>query len=332
MTGEGSAEREAGAAERDAGGAAAGGAAAGPTAAGRTAAGGDLAAQVTEVTAFRAELGLGSLIDIHTHFMPANVMRKVWAYFDNVGSGPGQDWPIAYRQPEDERIGLLRAFGVRRFSALNYPHKPDMAAWLNDWSRDFAGRTPDALHSGTFFPEPGVAGYVAKALADGARLFKAHLQVGDYDPRADLLDPVWDLLAEAGTPVVVHCGSGPFPGRHTGPGPIGEVIARHPRLNVIIAHFGTPEYAEFLDLASRRPGVYLDTTMVFTDYLESRAPFPASQLPRLAGLRDKILLGSDFPNIPYPYPHQLQALARLGLGAPWLRAVCHDNAAALLGL
>ena len=64
--------------------------------------------------------------------------------------------------------------------------------------------------------------------------------------------------------------------------------------------------------------------------MQRRAPFPAGQLPRLARLREKILLGSDFPNIPRPDLHQLQALARLGLGEPWLRAVCHDNAAALL--
>jgi hypothetical protein len=291
-----------------------------------------LAAQVAEVTAFWSELGLSGLIDIHTHFMPANVMKKVWAYFDNVGSEGGLKWPIAYRLPEEDRIELLRAFGVRRFSALNYPHKPGMAAWLNGWSAEFAARTPDALHSATFFAEPAAAGYVARALSDGARLFKAHVQVGGYDPRSDLLDPVWGLLADAGVPVVVHCGSGPFPGRHTGPGPMSEVIARHPRLTAIIAHFGTPEYAEFLDLAETYPGVFLDTTMVFTDYAESRAPFPAGQLPRLAGLGSKILLGSDFPNSPHPYPHQLRALARLGLGAPWLRAVCHDNAAALLGL
>ncbi len=290
------------------------------------------AAQAAEVTAFWSELGLTGLIDVHTHFMPANVMRKVWAYFDNVGAERGQHWPIGYRQPEDERLALLRAFGVRRFGALNYPHKPGMATWLNDWSAGFAAATPDALHSATFFPEPDAADYVAKALAAGARMFKAHVQVGDYDPRSDLLDPVWGVLAEAGVPVVVHCGSGPFPGRHTGPGPISEVIARHPGLTMIIAHFGAPEYTEFLDLAEHHRGVYLDTTMVFTDYLESKSPFPAGQLPRLAGLGDKILLGSDFPNIPHPYLHQLQALARLGLGEPWLRAVCHHNAAALLGL
>jgi len=27
-----------------------------------------------------------------------------------------------------------------------------------------------------------------------ARLFKAHVQVGDHDPQAELLDPVWALL------------------------------------------------------------------------------------------------------------------------------------------
>ena len=50
-----------------------------------------------------------------------------------------------------------------------------------------------------------------------------------------------------------------------------------------------------------------------------------------AGAGGKILLGSDFPNIPYPYARQLAGLARLGLGADWLRAVCWDNPVALFG-
>jgi predicted TIM-barrel fold metal-dependent hydrolase len=110
------------------------------------------------------------------------------------------------------------------------------------------------------------------------------------------------------------------------------VLARHPRLITIVAHLGSPEYGEFLDLAQSYPGVHLDTTMTFTDFQERSAPFPAALRPRLADAADRILLGSDFPNIPYPYLHQLQALARLELGPAWLRAVCHDNAARLLGL
>jgi uncharacterized protein len=263
--------------------------------------------------------------------MPPNVQVKVWDFFES-GRGADQPWPIVYRRPEEELTGLLRAFGVRRFGALLYPHKPGMAAWLNSWAAGFAARTPDALHTATFYPEPGAGGYVAAAIGGGARLFKAHLQVGGYDPRDPDLDPVWGLLAEAGVPVIVHCGSGPTPGPYTGPGPMSEVLARHPRLITIIAHLGAPEYGEFLTLMRRHPGVYLDTTMVFTDFLERLAPFPAALRPSLAAAADRILLGSDFPSIPYPYLHQLQALARLDLGPQWLRAVCHDNAVRLLGL
>ncbi|MEV6946304.1 hypothetical protein AB0N07_30810 [Streptomyces sp. NPDC051172] len=36
-------------------------------------------------------------------------------------------------------------------------------------------------------------------------------------------------------------------------------------------------------------------------------------IPAAAGCRDRILLGGDFPNIPYPYVRQLHALERLGL-------------------
>jgi len=295
------------------------------------AAGDVFAAEAAAITAFWAGLGLDGLIDVHTHFMPPNVMAKVWAYFDRASEAGRTAWPIHYRLPDDDRVALLRSFGVRRFSALSYPHRPGMAAWLNDWGTEFARAVPDALHSATFFPEPDAADYVASALASGARVFKAHVQVGAYDPRNCLLDPVWGLLAEAAVPVVVHCGSGPFPGTYTGPGPFREVLARHPALTAIIAHAGAPEYSDFLDLAEAYPGVYLDTTMAFTDYLEKIAPFPAPERPRLASLGGKILLGTDFPNIPYPYLTQLQALQRLDLGAGWLRAVCHHNAAALFG-
>ncbi|MYW16400.1 amidohydrolase family protein, partial [Streptomyces sp. SID2955] len=200
------------------------------------------------------------------------------------------------------------------------------------WAADFAGRTPGCLHTATLYPEPGVGSYVREAVEAGARVFKAHVQVGAYDPADELLRPAWGLLAEAGIPVVIHCGSGPAPGAHTGPGPVARVMARHPGLRLIVAHLGMPEYEDFLRLAERYGEVRLDTTMAFTDFTEGFMPFPRRLLPLLAALGDRVLLGSDFPNIPYPYVHQLHALERLGLGDDWLRAVCRDNAARLFGL
>ncbi|WP_432423065.1 amidohydrolase family protein [Streptomyces pseudovenezuelae] len=286
-----------------------------------------------QVRRFWERLGLPGLVDVHTHFMPERVLHKVWGYFDSLGPlTGGVEWPITYRAEEAERLALIRDFGVRAFTAMLYPHKAGMAEWLNGWAVDFARRTPDCLHTSTLFPEPGVETYVREAVEAGARIFKAHVQVGAYDPADELLDGAWGLLAEAGVPVVIHCGSGPMPGKHTGPEPIGRVLARHPQLRLIVAHMGMTEYEDFLDLAERYSEVRLDTTMSFTDFSEQFAPFPRRALPRLADLGDRILLGSDFPNIPYPYVHQLEVLERLGLGDDWLRAVCHDNGARLFGL
>lgn len=287
--------------------------------------------EAERVREFWRGLGLPGIIDVHTHFMPKRVMDKVWAYFDSAGPLTGREWPIAYRADEEERLAVLRGFGVRAFTSMVYPHRPGMAAWLNAWAADFAARTPDCLRTATFFPEPEAAGYVADALSGGARVFKAHLQVGGYDPRDALLDPVWGLLAEAGVPVVTHCGSGPAPGAFTGPGPIGEVLRRHPRLRMVVAHMGCPEYTEFLDLADRHGEVLLDTTMAFTDFSEGSAPFPRAALPRLRDLRERIVFGSDFPNIPYSYAHALECLVPFAPDEEWLRAVCHGNAVRVFG-
>lgn len=281
------------------------------------------------VAQFRSRMELPGIIDVHTHFMPDRVLHKVWAYFDSAGPLIGRPWPITYRDDEQQRLDTLRGFGVRAFTSLVYPHKPDMAAWLNEWAADFAARTPDCLHTATFYPEHGAGSYVSAAVESGARIFKSHIQVGDYHPGDPLLTEVWGLLSEAGIPVLIHCGSGPAPGEFTGPEPIAALLQRFPRLTLIIAHMGVPEYSQFLDLAERYDNVHLDTTMSFTDFIEERNPFPRNEYSRLSELGRRILFGSDFPNIPYSYAHALEALERLDLGADWVRAVCYDNAARL---
>lgn len=287
----------------------------------------------TTVRRIWESLGLPGIVDVHTHFMPKNVMDKVWRYFDDAGPLIGRPWPITYRADENDRLRTLRGFGVRAFTSLVYPHKPEMAAWLNQWAAQFAADTPDCLSTATFYPEPGAARYVTAAIDGGARVFKAHVQVGGYDPTDPLLDEVWGALAEAGVPVITHCGSGPTPGAHTGPGPIGAVLARHPLLRLIIAHLGMPEYVPFLDLCETYDGVHLDTTMAFTGFVEETMPFPSAAYPRLRDLGDRILFGSDFPNIPYGYTHAISVLTELpGIDDDWLRGVLYGNAAELFAL
>lgn len=279
------------------------------------------------------DLGLPGVVDVHTHFMPPNVMAKVRAQFDSAGPLIGRPWPLHYRDDEHALTATLRSFGVRRFSALSYAHRPGMAEWLNDWADGFADRAPDVARCATFYPEPGVGEYVARRLAAGVELWKVHVQVSAFDVRDPLLDDAWGLLAEASSPVVLHAGSGPVPTEFTGPDPVADLLSRHPRLRLVIAHAGAPEYAEFLALAEQHEHVGLDTTMAFTDFFSDLGgEYPTELLPRLRdlGLAGKVYLGSDFPNIPYPWEEQLTALARLDLGDDWLRAVLWENPARLL--
>ena len=290
----------------------------------------DRAEDVAPVRAFWEGLGLPGLFDVHVHFLPPNIQKAVWAVFDAAGPKIGREWPIRYRQSHEERVELLRAMGVRRFSTLPYAHKPGVAAYLNDWSRTFAADVPEVLWSGTFFPEHGVTAYVAELVEAGVELFKLHLQVGEFHLDDPLLDDVWGLLSEADVPILVHAGSGPVGNDFTGPGSMQRLLERHPRLPIIVAHMGAPEVVRFLRLAEGYERVRLDTTMVFTDFFGM--PYPDWLVPRLVDLQPKILLGTDFPTIPYPYVHQLESLARLDLGDGWLRAVCWENGMELFGL
>ncbi|MDT2009031.1 amidohydrolase family protein [Rhodococcus opacus] len=164
-------------------------------------------------------------------------------------------------------------------------------------------RLPADVH---VLSEKSAAGYVAEAIRVGhARLQVPHPGGAVLTQRSAPRSRV-GCAAGVGCPTVIHCGSGPAPGTYTGPEPIAELLSRYPRLHLIIAHMGLPEYRKFLDLAGKYPNVYLDTTMAFTDYTEAATPFPRDEVHRLSDLQERIVFGSDFPNIPYPYLDALE--------------------------
>ena len=134
-----------------------------------------------DVPAWWGALGLPGLVDMHVHFLPERLMAAVWRFFDEARERYGVSWPVTYRTSDAERIATLRALGVRIYPALVYPHEPGMAESLNAWARQFAADTPGCVASGTFYPEPSVDQYVRAALEAGTRIFKVHVQVGEFD-------------------------------------------------------------------------------------------------------------------------------------------------------
>ena len=99
-----------------------------------------------------------------------------------------------------------------------------------------------------------------------------------------------------------------------------------------------PRFLRLLALATlvgtglAHANVRLDTTMAFTEFAQAMMPVPEPVLRRLPDLGDRILFGSDFPNIPYPYAEAMIALTELpGVDSDWLCNVFYRNAAGLFG-
>jgi len=276
--------------------------------------------------ALLAPLGLEGVIDAHCHWFPDNVTEKIWEYFSR------HYWPVTYHCSGGERLRWLRQNRVDGFTTLNYAHRPGMASWLNRWTAQWAGDTPGAILTGTFYPEEGVGEYVEEAIGRlGMRGFKLHLRVSAFDPACAELTPAFERVQEAGLPVVIHCGSAPDPSRFNEPGAADRLLKRYPRLKLVVAHMGAWEWEHYLGLAERFEHVYLDTTMVFVDF-PACGRFPGQLLGRLEGLSAKILFGSDFPNIPYPLSHAVESVVSLPLSAEARRGILYGNAIRLFGL
>jgi predicted TIM-barrel fold metal-dependent hydrolase len=108
---------------------------------------------------------------------------------------------------------------------------------------------------------------------------------------------------------------------------VERVLTVYPALKLVVPHLGADEFDAYRRLQDRFDTLWLDTTMVLAGYL------PLATLPRIEGMRpDRLMYGSDFPNIPYAWDRELRRLAVMELEKGFLRGLLADNAAALFGI
>jgi predicted TIM-barrel fold metal-dependent hydrolase len=119
------------------------------------------------------------------------------------------------------------------------------------------------------------------------------------DPR---MEPYWALAERLDIPVQLHVGTGPFGVIYMGAGgyrarlhsalSVEEVLVKHPKLRIYLAHAGYPMIDDLLALMYAHPQVYVDTgVIIFTQ------PRPAfyRYLQRIfeAGFGKRVMFGSD---------------------------------------
>jgi predicted TIM-barrel fold metal-dependent hydrolase len=257
--------------------------------------------------------------------MPDRLFKAVRAHFR------AHLWHPRYDAPTNELVASLLEAGASRFVFMPYAHRGEMSRSLNHWVANVQTTfAPHGIGFGTFHPDDD--GLIPE-LADeafvrlGLRGAKLHPQVGRFgldDPR---LDPLYERAIEHGALLLIHAGRLPEPTEHVGARVFARLMRRFPELRVIVAHAGADEFDAFFDLCGLYEGVYLDTAMVFNKFLAGPPP-----IQRVLEFQDRVIFGSDFPNIPYRWESAIEAILDLRLGRALEEKLLCTNAARLLKL
>ncbi|MEA3204244.1 MAG: uncharacterized protein QOI63_1924 [Thermoplasmata archaeon] len=256
------------------------------------------------------------VVDAHVHVNRFDLMR------------PGPRALIAQNPtfPQMERfvadpaafLEHLDREGVARAWLINYCALDVMGyGWeVNAWAAGYADADRKRLVPvGGYDPRhDGEGEAAAEALRDlGIRAVKVH-PVHQAIAAADArFFPFYAALERLKLPVVVHTGTSRFPGADNSfadPAGLAEVLARFPRLQVILAHGGRPDRTRAaLDLVARFPNAWLELSGCPPHRL-------ADYFGDLGALAHRTLWGSDWPGPGVPGMRaNVEAFLALGLGA-----------------
>lgn len=271
---------------------------------------------------------LPPVVDAHVHLFPDGVFEAIWRWFDTHG------WPIRYKLHTPNTLDFLFSRGVSKVVALHYAHKPGMARALNEYVADIAKKDARVIGLATVLPgEPNAANILREAFANGLRGVKLHCHVQCFAPDADELNEIYEVCAEHHRPLVMHAGREPNSSAYKcdvyslcAVDRIERVLKAHPKLKLCVPHLGADEFDGYTRLLERHDNLWLDTTMVGANY------FPLEVPRRIFEVRpERILYGTDFPNIPYAWDRELKQLLQWKFGDAVEAGLLGGNALRLYG-
>jgi uncharacterized protein len=269
-----------------------------------------------------------AVLDAHVHVFPDRVLEAIWSWFETHG------WPIRYRLSSDRLLDHLFERGVESVLALHYAHKPGMARSLNDYVLELARRRPGVIPCATVFPgEKDAREILRRAFGGGARAVKIHCHVQKIAPDDPRLIEVFEECEAARRPVVMHAGREPSSAAYgidtralCSAEATARVLARHPGLTLVVPHLGADEFDEYEALLDRFPNLWLDTTMALSGYLPC-----GDRFEMVRRRSERLLYGTDFPNLPYAWDRELKRIGGLGLSPAQRAALLGGNARQVFG-
>jgi uncharacterized protein len=267
-----------------------------------------------------------SIIDFHVHLFPDKMFDAVWQFF-----AKGYRWDVIYKLYYRECIDYLRRRGVKKIVFSNYAHREGIACGLNDWNRQVLDENPDLYCFAAYHPGDTNALASAEEILSHPRVLgiKLQLLVQRFFPHDERLFSLYDLLQKKGKRVLFHVGTGPIGNKFVGLEQFQKLLDRRPAIQANIAHMGAYEYHGFLELLEDHPGLYLDTSYAFFREMQETGGFNLGNGP-LEKNKDRILYGSDFPNLILPRESEIETLLSYNLSSEFYKKVFFENGANLI--
>ncbi|MFC1822512.1 amidohydrolase family protein [Thermodesulfobacteriota bacterium] len=269
-------------------------------------------------------MGFPRVIDAHVHIFPQSIFSSIWQWFDE------NAWHIRYKLSTSRVFDFLLSHGVSYIVALQYAHKPGIAAELNRYMAEKCQEFPNQVTGmATIFPgENNAAGILQEAFDSGLSGLKLHAHVQCFDMNSEDMDPVYDICQSRKKPVVMHAGREPKsnaylcdPYELCSADKLERVLINFPQLKICVPHLGFDEISAYRKMIVKYDNLWLDTTMVLTDYFRIKETVDLDRY-RL----DRIMYGSDFPNIPYAWDRELKRLEVSGLSYDALEWILKKSA------
>ena len=267
--------------------------------------------------------GLPAVVDAHVHLFPDRLFEAIWSWFDT------HAWPIRYRFTSEETLRFLFAKGVSHIVGLCYAHKPGIARGLNSYMANLCQSHSRLTGLGTVHPEDDDVYEVAnEAFQLGLAGIKLHCHVQVMEPNDPRLDPLYAACCDHDKGVVIHAGRQPRSEAYKRDpfdicdiSRVRDILKRFPKLRLCVPHLGSDEESEYIELGVKHDNLWLDTTMMLADF------FPEARRELVRNFRtDRLMYGTDFPNLPYAWDRELRWLAEMGLSEEELRGVLGENA------
>ncbi len=267
-----------------------------------------------------------SIIDFHVHLFPDKLSDAIWNFFTKE-----YHLGILYKLYYRECIEYLRARGVEKIVYSNYAHRDGIAEGLNDWNVQVLEEYPDLYCFAAYHPgDANALSYAEKILKHPRVLgIKLHFHVQCFHPHDRRLFPMYELVTDRKKRVLLHVGNGPLGNEFVGLDHFKELLDHFPDLPANIAHMGRYEYQGFMDLLDDHPALYLDTAFAFFKEQQGQGAYDLG-CDLLEKYRDRILYGSDFPNLILPRESELETLSSWNLSDEFYRKVFYENGMKLL--